>query len=302
MLLITEWTTESSLKWLDRQGIVYHYAPEGYRHLETLSEPLKTAVGLVVRNQTPVTSELLAQAPNLKAIGRLGVGLDNINLKACQERGIPVLTARGANAPAVVEYVLGALLWHSRPLPLEMGQWQRHPGGAELHQQNIGVVGFGDIGRRIADVLWMLGATLWVYDPRLGPYDPAVSSHKVRRIPDLETLLKNCDIVTLHAALTPATYHLLNHKTLSLMPDHAMLVNTARGQLIDENALLEQLQNGRFSRVVLDVREIEPPRQPDPLSEFSDRVWLTPHVAGLTDAAQERTCSMIMESLAPYLL
>ncbi|PSR33670.1 MAG: phosphoglycerate dehydrogenase, partial [Sulfobacillus benefaciens] len=189
MLLITEWTTESSLKWLDRQGIVYHYAPEGHRHLETLSEPLKSAVALVVRNQTPVTSELLAQAPSLKAIGRLGVGLDNINLKACQERGIPVLTARGANAPAVVEYVLGALLRHSRPLPLEMGQWQRHPGGAELHQQHIGVVGFGDIGRRIADVLWMLGATLWVYDPRLGPYDPAVSSHKVRRVLDLETLL-----------------------------------------------------------------------------------------------------------------
>ncbi|PSR33671.1 MAG: phosphoglycerate dehydrogenase, partial [Sulfobacillus benefaciens] len=91
-------------------------------------------------------------------------------------------------------------------------------------------------------------------------------------------------------------------QTLPLMPDHAMLVNTARGQLIDENALVEQLQHGRFSRVVLDVREIEPPRQPDPLSEFSDRVWLTPHVAGLTDAAQERTCSMIMESLAPYLL
>ncbi len=303
MFLISEWIAPQGLTWLVEHGIEFEYHPTLHENPDVLCDYLKTACALIVRNQTQVNARLLSRAPYLRAIGRLGVGLDNIDVNACRERNIQIITARGANAPAVVEFVVSALLWHYRPWTewveeTRRGQWNRRHGGGELLGKTVGIVGLGDIGRRVAETLLTFGCHLWGYDPRVGPYDSLVSTHHMQKVQDLSVLLAQSDVVTLHAQLTPKTRHLINESALDVMRQNAVLLNTARGELIDERALARQLSQGKFSRVILDVREIEPPPQPDPLAEFGERVWLTPHLAGLSDPALERTSLMILEEIS----
>jgi len=262
---------------------------------------LAQATAWVVRNRTPVTAPWLLKAPRLQVIGRLGVGLDNIDLAACRERGLPVVYAKSANAAAVVEYVLTALLWSVRPwidwVPrTKAGEWNRRLGGHELFGRTLGILGLGDIGSRVARTAHQLGMRIVAYDPHVSPYHALASDGTVMLVDSLEAVLEMADAVTLHLPQNPHTWHLMNASRLERMKPQATLINTARGGLIDEQALYAVLSQGHLRHVFLDVREEEPPPEPDPLATVS-RVYLTPHIAGLTEEALVRTTRLVLDDV-----
>lgn len=305
MIVVSEWIDDHGLDLLRQLPVEYSYDPEIWSDLPALKQRLANAQALIVRNHTHVGADLLNAAPFLQVVGRLGVGLDNIDLGACQSRRVMVVYARGANAPAVVEYVLGALLHSMRPWlnwssDTKLGAWQRRLGGREIYGKTLAVIGLGDIGSRVARAARALGMTVEAYDPHLAPFHALIADGTVTPIATLEELLPRADAVTLHAPLRPETYHLLNRDTLTSIESGATLINTARGGLIDEDALLEQLQEQRLGPIFLDVRETEPPALPDPLASFP-QVHLTPHLAGLTQEALWRTTTLVLEDVARVL-
>lgn len=305
MIVVSEWMDEAGLALLEQVPRSFVYEPELWSDPLRLDDLLEEAEALVVRNNTRVTAQVLDAAPFMKVVGRLGVGLDNIDLDACQARRVTVVYARGANAIAVTEYVIGAILYSVRPWidwshRTKQGAWQRRLGGHEAYGKTLGIVGLGDIGSRVARAARSLGLQVAVYDPHLAPFHGLVADGTVKTQSVLTELLEQSDAVTLHAPLRPDTYHLLNADTLQHIKPGALLINTARGGLIDESALLGVLEQGRLGQVFLDVRESEPPALPDPLASFPE-VRLTPHLAGLTDEAVMRTTALVLEDVARVL-
>lgn len=305
MIVVSEWMDTKGLELLEQLPYPTRYLPDLWSDAIELADVLKHADALVVRNRTRVTAPLLQSAPRLKVVGRLGVGLDNVDVNACQDQRVMVVYARGANAIAVVEYVLGALLYGARPWldwsqDTRRGGWQRHLGGREVHGKTLGLIGMGDIGSRVARTARFLGMTVEAYDPHLAPFHALIADGTVTPQPTLEDLLPRADVVTLHAPLRRETLGLLNSDTLPLMKPGSHLINTARGGLIDEAALVEVLAEGRLGQVFLDVRAQEPPAQPDRLAAFPN-VHLTPHLAGLTEEALARTTSLVLEDVVRVL-
>ncbi|MBX5467165.1 MAG: phosphoglycerate dehydrogenase [Firmicutes bacterium] len=299
MIAVTEWVSEAMLEALRGLGAV-HYDPEAWRRVPAASG--SEIVALVVRNRTRVDRQLLEALPNLKVVGRLGSGLDNLDLQAVQAQGIAVVDGRGLNRQAVAEAVLAMLLWWARPWErwrseTRRGVWRRELDQHQLAAWRVGVVGMGHIGQEVSRLLTALGVEVWAYDAHPAAVAPPSGVHRVLR---LEELLEAADVVTLHLALVPETVHLLNHERLSRMKPEAYLINTARGGLIDERALVTHLAAGRFRGVWLDVREAEPPPQPDPVAAFS-RVWLTPHVAGRTREAEAAIDRRVLAGIRAYL-
>ncbi|MCL6564662.1 MAG: hydroxyacid dehydrogenase, partial [Firmicutes bacterium] len=236
------------------------YDPLLYRDRKALLERMADATALVVRNQTVVDGELLQRAPRLKVVGRLGVGVDNIDLKTAAARGVTVVTARGANAVAVAEYVFACLLHFSRALgtvdeAVRRGRWDRTLGGSELWGKTLGIVGLGDIGQRVALRARAFGMLVMAADPVASETHWAVMELGVK-LTDLSTLLTSADFVSLHLPLIPETYHLVGKKELLLMKPTACLINAARGGIVDEAALAEALTQGRLRGAALDVREV----------------------------------------------
>lgn len=305
MVVISEWMDNRSFELVRQIPRPCLYEPDLWAKPVQLADALKQAEALVVRNNTRVTVDLVDQAPHLKVVGRLGVGLDNIDLNACLAHRVCVVYARGANAIPVVEYVLGALLYGIRPWidwsdETKHGAWQRTLGGQELHGKTLAIIGLGDIGSRVARAAHMLGMAVEAFDPHLTPFHALIADGTVTPMTTLEELVERSDALTLHAPLRPETYHILNHKTMARFKPGSILVNTARGGLIDEMALADFLERGRLGAVFLDVREHEPPSLPDRLAQFT-QVKLTPHLAGLTDEATWRTASLVLEDVARIL-
>jgi len=272
------------------------------------SQLLRAVVGidaLVVRNRTQVDGSLLAQADHLAVIGRLGAGLDNIDLGAARERGIPVVFARGANAQAVCEYVFAALFHLVRHLAevsdaVHAGRWPREEFiGHELGGRTLGLLGFGEVGRRVARAGLALGMHTIAYDPLVTPDDVRRAGLDVPLLP-LGEVLSRTDVLSLHLPLLPETTHLIDARAISGMRRGAIIVNTSRGGVVDERALADALARGHLAGAVLDVREQEPPVQPDPLAPFS-QVVLTPHLAGLTAEAQERVGASVAHDVLAVL-
>lgn len=276
-----------------------------WRDTERLLAIIHDAEALIVRNQTQVTAQLLDAAPRLRVIGRMGVGLDNIDLVAARTHHVAVTAARNANAIAVAEYVLAAMLQVTRNLSaadasVRAGEWNRiHFGGTELWGHTLGLIGVGEIGRRVATRAQAFGMHVVGYDPLVGPYDFAPAEQGITLLA-LDEVLAQADVLSLHVPLLPTTRHLINAERLARMQPHAMLINTSRGGIIDETALLHALNTGQLYRAVLDVREVEPPPQDDPLRSC-DAVLLTPHVAGLTAEAQERTAHLVIADVLRVL-
>ncbi len=246
---------------------------------------------LVVRNRTQVTRQLLDGAPRLEVVARAGVGLDNVDVAAADELGIVVVAAVGANAPSVAEHALAMALALARDLlghdqAVRAGGWDRHP-GMELAGRNWGVIGLGATGRATAHLAGALGMEVLGYDPFLG----AGHVEGVERVDDLDALLGRSDVVSLHLAVSDQTRGLVDSAFLGAMRPGAFLVNVARGELVDEKALLGALEAGTVGGAALDVRVDEPPG-PAGLTAHP-RVLSTPHVAGITTAAQRRVVDMI---------
>jgi D-3-phosphoglycerate dehydrogenase len=261
--------------------------------------------GLVVRNQTRVDDELLAAFPVLQVIGRLGVGTDNIDLPACRRRGLKVIVARGGNADSVAEYVLACLLTHARFIEtchheVVGGKWDRTRAiGLEIHGKTLGIIGIGDIGRRVATRARAFGMRVLAFDPYVMPSSDAVQDLGIQ-LADLDTVMAESHYISLHVPLTPETHHMLGTRQLKRMRPDAVLINAARGGIVDETALVEALQVAPNRFAFLDVRETEPPAKDDPLLGLPN-VRMTPHVAGITRESSERIASFVLEQVVATL-
>ncbi len=262
------------------------YEPTLVERRTELLVALAGARALIVRNRTQVDGELLDAAPRLCVVGRLGVGLDNIDVAACEARRVAVRTAAGANATAVAEYVIGAIVvlvrgvFGSTP-EVAAGAWPRERlVGGEVSGRQLGLIGLGAVARQVGVRAVALGMRVVASDPYLAADDEAWAC---ARPVDLDELLAGSDAVSVHVPLVPETRHLLDAAAIARMPPGAVLVNTARGGVVDEEALADALRTGRLAGAALDVFETEPlhAEAGARLSEVPN-LLLTPHIAGVT--------------------
>ena len=267
---------------------------------------LGDAVGLIVRNRTQVDDELLAAAPRLQVVGRLGVGLDNIDLAACEQRGVAVHPATGANAQAVAEYVVAAIFLLFRGAFLSSarlidGEWPRGDlQGREIAGKRLGLIGYGTIARMVSARAWDLGMQVAAYDPYLPADDPAWET--ADRVTELDDLLAEADAVSLHVPLTDDTRHLLDVAALMMLPKGAIVINTARGGIVDDVALAAAVRSGHLAGAALDVFENEPLSTEDgQIFAGLDNVVLTPHIAGLTKESNARVSDMTVQNVLQTL-
>lgn len=242
-------------------------------------------------------ASVFAAADRLRVVSRYGVGVDAVDLDAASAHGVVVTNTPGSNAVAVAELAVGLMFALARDLPRTAASAKaRHfsrSTGWELAGRTLGLVGYGAIGREVACRADGLGMRVLAYDPYAADdFAPAVAS-------DLEPLLRASDVVSLHAALTPDTRRLMNAERLALMPSRAVLVNTARGDLIDEAALYDALRDGRLAGAALDAFAHEPPTD-SPLLDL-DTVIATPHLGAATRESTERTALMAARNLADVL-
>jgi D-3-phosphoglycerate dehydrogenase len=274
------------------------------RPREELERALAGASALIVRSETRVTADLLARAPQLRVIARAGTGVDNIDVPAATRRGIAVMNAPGANTVSAAEHTLGLLLALVRRIPwaaqaMWRGEWDRKRfEGTELRGKTMGIVGLGRIGGHVARLARAFGMPVVGHDPYLPP--DRAAELEVRLLP-LDELLRQADVVTLHVAHTEQTHHLINAERLRLMKPTAVLVNTARGELVDEAALAAAVAEGRIAGAAIDVFATEPLPAESPLRRL-DRVILTPHLAASTAEAQERVSVEICGAVRDALL
>lgn len=282
------------------------YEPKLFSDAEALHAALADASALIVRNRTQVTAELLDAAPNLKVVGRLGVGLDNIDLDACRERGVAVRPATGANAQSVAEYVIAATLmllrgaYGSNDL-VTAGKWPRSElMGSEAGGKTMALWGFGNVARKVAGHAAAIGMEVCAHDPLLDPGDPAWSG--ARRCDDADALLEEADVLSLHVPLTDGTRGMVGAGTLSKLRPGAVLVNTARGGVVDEEALCEALRSGALGGAALDVFETEPLTE-EAGARFRGvpNLILTPHVAGVTKEGDVRVSAMTVANVLQEL-
>jgi (S)-sulfolactate dehydrogenase len=263
-----------------------------------LHAEVASADALVVRNRTQVRGDLLEALARCKVVGRLGVGLDNIDVDACSARGIVVIPATGANALSVAEYVIASALMLLRGVyrssdDVAAGRWPRQAlsAGREIGGKTLGLVGFGSIGQLTAGLASALGMTVVANDAMIDRDAPVFASHGVRPH-GLDELLALSDVVSLHVPLTAATRGLFGAARIAAMKSGAVLINTARGGIVDELALAAALRSGHLGGAAIDVFDEEPlPARPH--FEHCPNLLLTPHVAGVTSESNERVSSVI---------
>lgn len=269
-----------------------------------LQRALPGAAALIVRSDTEVTAELIQLGTELRVIGRAGIGVDNIDVPAATRRGIAVLNAPGANTVSAAEHTFAVLLALVRRIPwaaqsMADGAWDRKAfGGTELRGKALGVVGLGRIGAHVAGLARAFGMKVVAHDPFVTEQRAQALAVELHPLDDV---LARADVVTLHLPLTDDTRHLLDASRLALMKPTAVLVNTARGGLVDEVALLEAVEAGRIRGAALDVFAEEPLPGDSPLRR-SPRIILTPHLAASTAEAQERVALEICTAVRDALL
>ena len=282
------------------------YLPDLVDRPDALAAEAADADALVVRNRTQVRGALLDGARRLRVVGRLGVGLDNIDVAACEARGIAVIPASGANGQAVAEYVIGTAMVllrgaYGATAEVGAGRWPRTAlsSGREIAGKTLGVVGFGDIGRRTARLGRALGMRVVGHDVAV-PAQAAAWRDEGVEPRDLDGLLASADVVTLHVPLVAATRHLVDARRIAAMKRGAILVNTSRGGVADEAAVAAALASGHLGGAAFDVFEAEPLPAGSPLAGAPNAL-LTPHVAGLTQEANTRVSTMIAERVLAAL-
>jgi (S)-sulfolactate dehydrogenase len=267
---------------------------------------LGDAEALIVRNRTQVDVALLDAAPRLRVVGRLGVGLDNIDVKACEARGIAVIPATGANAGAVAEYVIGTAmallrLAYTRGDETAAGQWPRAAlsNGREIGGKTLGLIGFGGIGQLTARLAQGLGMRVIAHDPMIAA-GAALWQRTAVEAATLEQVLAGADVVSLHVPLTAHTRNLVDRAALASMKPGAVLINTSRGGIVDEVALGEALRSGHLGGAAIDVFEQEPLAAGNALQGAPNTI-LTPHIAGVTLESNTRVSALIAERVAAHL-
>lgn len=272
---------------LAEAGVRAVYA-EGYASSSQLADLARREAidGLLVR-QGKIDAEVIGASPRLKVIAKHGSGVDTIDLSAASARGIPVLRALAANAQSVAELAITLSITLIKDIArldvaVKGGEWPKtRYVGRDLAGSVFGIVGYGEIGRRTANLAWALGMRTLAYDPVA---EPGPMPDGTRIVRDLDEVLRDADVVSLHCPLTEETRHLLNAERLARMKPSAFLVNTARGAVVDETALVAALREGTIAGAGLDSFEVEPPRTDHPLWSLPN-VLATPHVAGASRSA-----------------
>lgn len=303
-IVISEFMDEAAVRTV-LAGRDVLYDPTLVDNPTALAAALRDARALIVRNRTQVRGALLENAPRLEAVGRLGVGLDNIDLPACKDRDIAVFPATGANDVSVAEYVITAMLvllrraWFATP-DVVTGRWPRMTTiGREVSGKTLGLIGLGGIARETAVRARALGMSVIAYDPLL-PVDHA--AWQLARAVGFETLLAESDVVSLHVPLTPATRNMIGTAQLALLRPGSVLINAARGGVIDEAALIEALRSGRLGGAALDVFEHEP-LDATRGAAFANlpNLLLTPHIAGVTEESNVRVSEVTARAVLAHL-
>ena len=301
MIVISEDVWSDGFAELAKSHTTVH-EPDLWSRRDDLKELLAKAEALVVRNRTLVNEELFAAAPNLKVVGRAGVGLDNIDIEAANRHGVVVCAALGINAVAVGELTLGltlALLRKVNELDASTrnGEWNRKA-GVEISGKIWGMLGFGATARALAKLLKGFGVTILAYDP-FARVDETFARETNTSLIALDDVISKSDIISLHMPATPETTKIINSARLSVMRPHAVIVNVGRGELIDEEALERALSAKVIAGAALDVRESEPPKD----SRFTDlaNVILTPHIAGITKESQAKINQVLVSEVEAAL-
>ena len=267
-----------------------------------LPAALADADGLVVRSAVQADDALMGHAPKLRVIGRAGVGVDNIDAEAATRRGIVVMNTPGANAVSVAELTIGLMLALARKLPaanatMHAGKWEmKSLQGMELRAKTLGILGLGRIGLEVARRAKGFGLEIIGSDPFVSA---AVARENGIALVSLDELFAKSDYLTLHVGLTPQTTGVINAKTIAAMKKGVRIINCARGELIDDAALVEALKSGQVAGAALDVFTVEPPK--DSAFAALDNVILTPHIAGSTGEAQEAVGIQIARQVRDYL-
>ncbi|HEX4610068.1 MAG TPA: NAD(P)-dependent oxidoreductase [Urbifossiella sp.] len=288
LVLVTEGADPTPLAWLRERARVVEAAPGS----PGFDAALPDAAGMVVRTYTKVTAALLARGPNLKVVGRGGVGIENIDVPACRARGVEVVYTPDANTLAVGDFVIGYALQLLRPWAFfrdrayEPGEFRRVRDtlrGVQLNELTIGILGMGRVGRRVGSIAANGFGMRVIYNDLLDVRSrltfPATAV-------DPPTLFREADVVTLHVDMRPGNGHLVSAPLLSLMKPTAILINASRGEVLDDAALAAAIRGRKIAGAAIDVFDPEPPRADYPLLGF-DNVLLTPHMAARTHTALE---------------
>lgn len=302
-VILSEHLSESAARWLDKRTNLVRVSHED---VKAFNKELATAQGLVVRTYTQVNKKLLERAPKLKVVGRAGVGLDNISLSACKQRGVQVVYTPDANTQAVVEYTIGLICDATRPRlvlpqyvdPLHFHQMRKDLVGRQLDTLVLGVLGMGRIGRRVAAAAHAIGMRV-IYNDLKTRRQLNLPDEDASEFVDKDTLYKEADILTIHVDGRRSNKHLIDADVLEQLKKNCIVLNAARGMLIDNDALADWAKRTARSGSVayLDVHDPEPPPDDYPLYGIKN-VKLLPHLASRTPQAMENMSWVVRDVVA----
>jgi len=303
-VVIVEFMDEAAVESLSDEFDVL-YDPALVDDRTALITHLAAARALVVRNRTIVDADLLAAAPELVVVGRLGVGMDNIDTTACEALGIAVRPATGANTAAVAEYVIAAILVLTRGVfdstdRVADGSWPRTDLlGGEVGDRTLGLIGLGAIASEIAGRAQGLSMNVIAHDPYLEGTDPAWRN--VTRM-SFDDVVSQADAVSIHVPLTAETQNLLDSDTIAGMRRGSILINTSRGGIVDEDAVVDALRTGQLGGAAIDVFAIEPVTAATGARFFdTPNLIATPHIAGITRESNARVGKMTADNIRQHL-
>lgn len=269
---------------------------------DVIRKEIVDAAAVIVRN-SELPAEVLAVAKDLKIVSKHGVGVDNVDLDYCKKAGVAVTVTPDANGQSVAEHAFALMIALAKNIVPVSGAYRKigfaaknSPAGVELLGKTVGLIGLGRIGKRFAK---MCGSG---FDMKVLAYDPYLpeAPEGVTLIPDLDEMLRESDVVSIHTVLTDGTRHIINKERLALMKPSAILINCSRGAMVDEPALIEALQNGKIAAAGLDVTDPEPVAPDSPLFQMSN-VIVTPHYAPVTAEAAQRVCRIAAENVVAVL-
>ena len=302
-VLVSDKLSDTAVQIFRDRGVDVTFDPELGKDKSKLEEAIAEFDGLAIRSATKVTEKLLDRADNLKVIGRAGIGVDNVDLRAATRKGVIVMNTPFGNAITTAEHAIAMMMAVARQIPeasasTRAGKWEKSRfTGVELFGKTLGVIGCGNIGSAVCKRA--LGLAMKVVC-----YDPFLSAERARELcvekVELKELLERSDFITLHVPLTDKTRNILGADAISRMKKGVRIVNCARGGLVDELALADAIRSGHIAGAAFDVFETEPPEN-NSLLEL-DRVVATPHLGASTTEAQEKVAQQVAEQMSDYLL
>ena len=302
-ILITEFMEVKSVEIL-KTNFDVTFDQDLSKNSNELKKIISNFDALIVRNKTQVNKEVLENAPNLKFVGRLGVGLDNIDIEYCKSNNIHVQPATGMNADSVAEYVINTSLSLLKNIPLmhqetSIGNWPRTSiSSQELKGKTIGLLGFGLIAKKVSVLAKVFNASIIAYDPFV---DPSIGNEFDVKLIDINEIFKLADIISIHLPLSETTKNLLNYEAFKKMKKQPIIINSSRGSIINEHDLLKAYDEKLISGFALDVYDIEPVQK-----IFLNKIKsntnciLTPHIAGVTIESNSRVSEFIANSVQEF--